>query len=216
MKKYGKFLMLLGLFVMLPITVKAECTDEEMAKWKSLAQNVNVSYDAVEKNGKTNFSITFSNLTRDLEIYDSDNKKMYSTSKKEYVITKTKASKTYRFDIYAKHDYCGRVSLYTIYADIPPYNKYHKDDICLGIENYSLCQKWVLIKYSYDDWKLKVKQYKDSLNIEVEDKPSSEKVESLIEKIVDIYSKIYYIIFPVIIFVGILTIYVYNKKREFF
>lgn len=216
MRKYGKCLMLLILFVLYPKTVNASCSNEEMTKWKSLAQNVTISYDAVEKNGKVSFTITFSNMNKDLEIYDSSSQKMLTSTKNEFTITKNKDNQTYRFDIYTKHEYCGRVSLYTIYADIPAYNQYHNDMICDGVEEYALCKKWALIKYSYSEWKEKVQAYKDSLIPTEEETPIEAQKESLLEKIIDIYSDVYYIVLPIIIVVGMVTIYVYNKKRELF
>lgn len=218
MRDYSKFIFLIILFMLFPTYVNASehgCTNEEKVYWKNLAQNVVASYDAVTTDNKVKFTITFSNLTKDLEIYDLDNKKWYSTTKSEYTITKTNDNKTYRFDIYTKDNFCGRVSSYTLYASIPAYNKYQNDKLCDGIEDYKLCQKWVSVSYSYDVWKEKVQAYKDSL---VEDnKPNGkESTTSILEKIIDIYSDIYYIVLPAIVIVGMISIYIYNKKRELF
>lgn len=216
MKKYSKVLILLILFVLCPRKVSATCSNEEMTLWRQLAQNVTVSYDAVEKDGKVMFSITFANMNKDLEIYDLDNQKFYSSKKSEITITKNKDSHTYRFDLYSKDKYCGRISLYSVYADIPAYNPYHKDEVCKGIEDYALCKKWALIKYSYEDWKDKVISYKESLIPKEEEVKEKKKHIGIIEKIVDIYGDTYYIILPIVILGGIVWIYVYNKKRELF
>jgi hypothetical protein len=218
MREYSKIVMIFAFLMLCPYKVFASehaCTNEEKVYWKNLAQNVTVSYDAVTSGDTVKISITFSNLTKDLEIYDLDNQKWYSTSKSEYTITKSKSNETYRFDIYSKDEMCGRVSSYTLYANIPAYNQYQSDPICSGIEDYTLCQKWLNNQYSYEDWKAKVQAYKDSLVVETED-TVTERATSIAEKIVDIYGKVYYIVLPIIIVGGAVIIYVYNKKRELF
>lgn len=218
MRTYSKVLFLLVLFVLCPIKVlagKYSCTNEEKVYWKNLAKNVAVSYDAVVSGSTVKFTITFSNMTKDLEIYDQDNQKIYSTNKNEYTITKTHDNKTYRFDIYSKDRMCGRVSSYTTYAAIPAYNKYQNDVLCKGIESYKLCQKWVSVEYSYDVWKQKVQSYRDSLKVEREPIGKKEHT-SLLEKIVDIYSNTYYIFLPILAISCMIGIYIYNKRRELF
>ncbi len=218
MGKHSRVLIILALFVLFPKTVSASshsCTNEEKVYWKNLAQNVVVSYDAITDNNKVKFTITFSNLTKDLEIYDLDNQKWYSTTKKEYTINKSKDNKTYRFDIYTKDEFCGRVASYTVYASIPAYNKYQNDKLCKGIEEYKLCQKWASVSYDYDTWKSKVEEYRKSL-IKDDNKEEKNNNYSILEKIVDVYGDIYYIVLPAIVIVGVISIYIYNKKRELF
>lgn len=217
MKKYGKIMVLIAFFVFCPKNVKALlCDNEEKVRWQSLAQNVTYSYDAIEKDGKVTFSVTFSNLVDGLMIMDDKTSKEHPYTKPELTITGLRANTSYRYGVYTTEYRCKYQLLYTIYVNIPPYNPYHKDSLCEGIENYKLCQKWTQITYSYDEWKQKVTKYKESLK---EEKPIEEEEKgelSLIEKIIDIYGKTYYIVLPLIIGIGGIIIYVYNKKRNLF
>ena len=84
-----------------------------------------------------------------------------------------------------------------------------------GIEEYKLCQKWASVSYDYDTWKSKVEEYRKSL-IKDENKEEKKNNYSILEKIVDVYGDIYYIVLPAIVIVGVISIYIYNKKRELF
>lgn len=216
MKKYGKIIVLLAFLVFCPKHVQALlCENEEKVKWQSLAQNVNMSYDAIEKDGKVTFTVTFSNLVENMLIVDEKTGREYPYTKPELTITGLRPNTSYRYGVYTSEFRCSHTLFYTLYANIPPYNPYHNDEICRGIETYKLCQKWTNISYTYDEWKKEVNQYKESLD---ENKPVEEvqRKESLIDKIVDFYARTYYIILPVIIIFGGIVIYVYNKRRDLF
>jgi len=217
-RKYSNFLILL-IIVLFPIKVDAlSCLNSMKVKYQNMARNIAYSYDAKEVKGKTVFTLIFSNVPSSLAINNASKGGWYYRNKNgEIVISNLNANTNYRYDVYAiDKQGCDNISLYSFNIILPYYNKYYTDPLCKGIENYSLCQKWINVVYEYDDWVNKIEKYKKSLIIEEEIVTPEEKRESIIEKIVDFYGKIYYIIFPIIIIAGLLTIYVYNKKRELF
>lgn len=218
MRKYSKYLILLLLFVLFPLKADAVlCENEDKVKWQSLAKNVTVSYDAIEKNGKVTFTVTFSNLSKGLILKDVRVNKDYTYKKSELTLSGLTPGESYRFELYTDAGFCTHEILYTLYAVVPSYNYYHKDAICEGVKEYALCQKWGNINYSYEEWKKKVQAYKDSLIEAEEDNPTiKEKTVNWIEKIVDFYSRVYYIILPILIIGGAIIIFIYNKKRELF
>lgn len=217
MKKYSRMFILLVLFILFPKNVKAiACENEDMVKWQSLAKNLTISYDAVEKNGQVDFAVTFSNMQKGLIVLDTKTGKKYSYTKPEFTISGLKAKASYRYEIYTSEDSCDHTLLFTLYANVPAYNSYYKDAVCEGIETYELCKKWKDVVYDYDEWKAKVIEYKNSLDKKGDDLDDPEKNKTWIEKIIEGYGKIYYILLPIIIVVGSIIIYVYNKKRDLF
>jgi hypothetical protein len=188
-----------------------------MVKWKSLAQNITYSYDAIESNNNVTVKITFSNFVKGLYIKDTkSDKNYYYNNSSELTLSGYKPNNSYRFEIYTNDQYCKFNLLYTLYVVVPWYNQFQHDEICEGIEEYTLCQKWINNQYSYEDWKKKVQAYKDSLIANDEENIQNERETSILEKIIDVYGNIYFIVLPIIIIVGGATIYVYNKKHDLF
>lgn len=218
MMKYSKLIILLVLFVLCPKNVDAlSCTNDEKVKYQDMSKNIAYTYDAKDVKGKSVFTLTFSNVPSSLILRNARTGKKYYPKKNEIVITGLEANLSYRYDTFAIDGQgCENIALYTLNIVLPHFNKYHDDELCNGIENYELCQKWANVNYSYEEWKIKIKEYKDSLIPKEEEPTAKEKRLSLIEKIIDIYADIYYIIFPIIIIICIIWIYVYNKKRELF
>ena len=218
MKKCSKWIILLVLFVLCPKNVDAlSCTNAKKVNYQDMAKNIAYSYDAKDVTGTSVFTLTFSNVPKSLALRNARTGKWYFSKNNEIVITNLKANLSYRYDVFAVDGQgCDNIALYTLNIILPYFNKYYSDPLCSGIEEYELCQKWANIKYSYEDWKIKVKAYKDSLIPKEETLTPEEERMNLIERIVDIYGDIYYIIFPIIIVVGMTWIYLYNKKRELF
>lgn len=218
MKKYSKWIILLVLFVLCPKNVDAlSCTNAEKVKYQDMAKNIAYSYDAKDVKGESVFTLTFSNVPSNLMIRNARTGKWYYSKKNEIVITNLKANLSYRYDVFVKDaEGCDNISMYTFNIVLPHFNKYHTDKLCEGIQNYELCQKWTNIKYSYEEWVENVQAYKNSLLPKEDVLTKEEERMNLIEKIVDIYGDIYYIVFPIIIVIGTISIYLYNKKRELF
>ncbi len=217
MKKYRKLFVILVVFIFCPKNVKALlCENIDKVRYQDLAKNISYSYDAVEKNGNVKFTVTFSNIPKQFAIKNVNRNEWYSYKGSELKISNLESNKNYRFDIYVESDDgCDNISLYTFNINLPYYNKYYTDSLCKGIEQYKLCQKWVNTQYTYEEWKKQVNKYRDSLN-ERNKKEDEKNTKSWIEKIIELYGQTYYIILPLVIIIGGIIIYVYNKKRDLF
>lgn len=217
MKKYKKLLVILVVFIFCPKNVKALlCENIDKVRYKDLAKNISYSYDAVEKNGDVKFTVTFSNIPKEFAIKNVDRNEWYGYKNSELKISNLESNKNYRFDVYVESDDgCDNLVMYTFNINLPYYNKYYTDSLCNGIEQYKLCQKWVNTQYTYEEWKRQVNKYRDSLKQDIQ-KEEEVKNKSWLEKIVEFYGQTYYIILPLVILIGGITIYVYNKKRELF
>lgn len=208
MKKIIFFLILL--ISSMP-TVKAECSDEEIIRLSKVANNITTSYEYEEKT--KSFNITFTNVNKSLVIKDVAHDKYYNESV-EFTIRNFKSG-DYKFSIEASDINCTEDILVTKYVNLPYYNKYYDTDDCKGIKEYSYCSKWVQKEISYNIFKKKITEYKESLNkeqkVEKIEEPLSEKIKKVI---VDIYVNYYYIILPVFITILCIIIYVKDKNDQ--
>lgn len=201
------FLALL-LLVFYPLNVKGECDDSDITRLQKLARNINTSYNYDESKGR--FTITFTNLKSDflLKYYNLD---------EEYVVNgeitfDDLSSGKHVFEIYTKDEECYDDTIATRYISLPYYNSKYNSEECKGIENYSYCSKWVKNPIDNEIWETKVKQYKEKLRIQEENKKKNE--NSLTKKLIEFYKKYYYIILPsVIVVLAIFLIIDYNKNK---
>lgn len=211
---------LLLLFFMIPIHVKASifCTFETKAYLKSLASNINMSYDYVISNDKAIFSITFTNVYKDFILVDKTNNKTYypDTTKdlSEIKIEGYESGKTYTFQIYTTVTDCDDEILITLYANLPYYNSFYDLDVCSGLDSYDLCSRWYNHGLTKEKFIETVEKYKESLKEEKKDDDNSD--DSKLPYILEFYLKYYYIILPIIILGGGYVIYQHNKKDSFF
>ncbi len=217
MKNYGKIVVFIALFLFCPRSIKALlCENVDKVRYQDLAKNISYSYDAIEKNGNVKFTITFSNIPKNFAIKHVALNQWFGYKGNELKIENLEPNKSYRFDIFVEEgEGCDNIVMYTINISLPFYNKYYKDPLCEGIESYKLCQKWVQTDYSYEEWKKQVNKYRDSKE-ETIVKEEEKKNNSWIEKIIEVYGNIYYIVLPLIIGIGGIIIFIYNKKRDLF
>ncbi len=208
MKKI-KFLTLLFLVFLMPKQVKAECSDAEIIRLQKLANNITTSYSYDENSGK--FSITLTNLNKDLEVYDSLNDKSYITNG-EVTITDLYSGK-YSFYIYAKDSSCfdSRIALKSVY--MPFYNSYYGYTKCDDIREYSYCSKWLDANIPDDLWNEKVDKYIEKHTKQAEtNKQNKNNLSGIFKKIGENYGKYYKPILIGIIGLLVLVIYIRDKK----
>ncbi len=218
MQKFSKILMLLVLFVLLPKNVSALlCENAEKVKLQEQAKNISYSYDAIEKNGKVDFTVAFSNGPSDFALKNPKTGKWYYFKNGLITISGLESNTRYRYDVYyIKDTGCESIALFTFNVVLPSFNSYYNDALCEGIEEYALCSKWKNISYTYEEWKQKVILYKESLKPEINEPNTEEEGKKLLEQLIEIYGEIYYILLPGIIVSGIVIIHVYNKKHDLF
>lgn len=218
MKKIIK-LILFTLILILPLKVFGACTVDDKIRYLSLASNITTSYDYIEANDRVTFSITIHNVHKDLVVKDTVNNKSYSSNRNDlnnYTISNLKDGNNYSFSIYAKRGDCSYKLLNTVYVNLPRYNKYYKDPICNGLENYNLCQRWGEIgNINYETFKEKVEEYKKETVIEEEIKDNNKKSLSIIESLGDFWAKYY--LYITIGTIALLTpiIIIVNKKSRY-
>lgn len=202
---------LLIVFLCIPFSVNA-CSSSDKINYSKLASNINYRYTYQENGDNVTFNVTFYNIPENFIIV-GDNEYGYSGS--ELTINNLYSGMN-RFNIETNLNGCGGISLYTKYVDLPYYNPYYNDPLCVGIENYQLCNKFTTknLNISYEEFKKKVTEYKK--NIIVDDELKTKVVtKGFYDKLVDIYTKYYYIFLPVIIILCVSFI-IYRRKRESF
>lgn len=215
MSKYKYVILSILTFILLPNSIKgAVCADSEKVKYQSLAKNISVSYDYTEENTKAKFNVVFSNVPEGFYIKEYNSNKTYERTGSEMVISNLNQGKSFKFEIYTTSLGCDDVALYTHYVNLPYYNPYYNDSLCSGIENYKYCNKWINKRITRDEFEKNVTKYKESLN--KKDEIIEEKPEGLFDIIAKIYLKYYWIILPIIIVTGFISIKRYQRKQDLF
>ena len=102
--------------------------------------------------------------------------------------------------------------LYVFYIVTPGYNPYYRDSICKGIEDYSLCQRWVSINDSYDKWKERVQIYKEKRKQEETEIPTENRKESWFEQFLEFWSEYYAYILGITILISIITMVIIKRR----
>ena len=211
MKKFLLFLLLL----LIPISSKAYyCDYDDYNEFRKKASNVNLMVDYEIILDEARFTITLYNIKEEQYIYDVKNDKTYyydGNDSIEIVVTKPGS---YSFEVYSEDNYCDNNYLNKLFVEIPIYNPFYKDDLCIGIENYKYCQRWFSKKLDYSEFVDSVTQYKESLKVEeiiVEDD-----YKSIFDYMLEFYLKYWFIILPAIIVVCSIFIVILRKKENKF
>lgn len=193
----------------IPITAKADCSNQNLTKYKNLASNIESYYTFNEDTKK--MDVTIYNLSNELEL--KNGREEYSTN--DSPIGKTtiyglSPGETLKLTVYKKNGECESKSLRTIYVNLPNYNQYYNSEICIN-NNHQLCSKWVNTSvYTYDQFVKKVES--ETKNNEEEQTPEEEMKKY---GIADFLLDYYMVILLAIIVIGIPIIYRTNKKRKF-
>ena len=199
-------------------TVNAACGYNEKSRLQALASNVNFSYNYQENGGgidsSVDFSITITNITPELYVVDQTNIKVYNhNSNNDITVNGYSPGSTIQFIVYGNTENCLGTELITNYVTLPSYNRFYKDPICDGLVGYKLCNRWTKADLSYDEFVKKVKQYKEQ--IKVDDNPSHDDENDIIEMVIDFLSKYSFYLFGGIIFVCSFTIFYLRRKDDF-
>lgn len=222
MKKYFKLAVVLFLLVLVPVHVDAvdyldECDYSTKAKLKRMASNINTSYTPVENNNDVTFNVTISNIYSGLVVLDgkTGNEYRYDTNREvphEVTITGLKPDQTYRYEVYTDVENCSEESLNVYYVTLPAYNPYYKDELCKGVENYKLCNRWLKHSLTHEEFVREITKYKKSLN-------QSKKEEVIVEKKLNTmleFLKDYYYIFIGLGILGVIYVIYVRRKRDSF
>lgn len=211
MKKFLLFLLLL----LIPISSKAYyCDYDDYNEFRKKASNVNLMVDYEIILDEARFTITLYNIKEEQYIYDVKNDKTYyydGNDSIEIVVTKPGS---YSFEVYSEDNYCDNNYLNKLFAEIPIYNPFYKDDLCVGIESYKYCQRWFSKKLDYSEFVDSVTQYRESLK--VKDIIVEDDYKSIFDYMLEFYLKYWFIILPAIIVVCSVSIVILRKKENKF
>lgn len=218
-RKY--WLLILLLFVaILPAPIQGIfCSNLDKANQRALATNLNISYQENIRNNSANFDITITNITENLIVRDALNNRDYRyghdrNNPSEITIFGFSDGGSYKFEIYTDLEHCEDDLLHVIYATVPKYNPYYNDELCDGIENYRMCQRWVNFDISYQEFVENVNQYKKSLVIDEEEEPITEVETSIIDYLINFWINYYYYVLGVIIIGCLFVIYRLRNKNK--
>lgn len=223
MKKIIYYIILSILFA-IPISTKAlNCNVKELVKFQQLASNIVSSYDYIEtfnekdKYGSIIFNVKLSNINEKFYVVDgTTNKKNYAINN-ELNIMNVHANSSLTYTVYVKDGECAGSKLLTLYVNLPPYNKYYKDELCKGLENYKICNRWVKVNLTEKEFINTVKKYKEK-PVLIEQPVKKKTFEDIFAAIIDFLDRNKLKIFaPIIIISAGLIIYLlYMKKKDEF
>ncbi|MBQ9072509.1 MAG: hypothetical protein IJY25_05080 [Bacilli bacterium] len=217
MKKYILFL-IIALFTFYDVNALSYggCDYSVISRLKSLVTNVNTTYDYHMENNTPVFDLTITNVTSDMYFVDSITDRTYyysDTNNGEITIYGYNVSSgNLRF--YSNVGECYGVKLGTKYYNFPKYNIYYNNSLCSDIPNFSLCQKWIDVNYSYSEFKKLVLEYKNK-QIDQEEQIQVEYQKGLFDKLIEFYVNYYYIILGLIIIVCGIVIFIKSRNNKF-
>jgi len=214
-----RFLIIFLLTLFIP-NIKVDafyCKYNEISRYKNLASNITTYYDYTEKEDNVTFTITLVNLNKDLYIVDSTTNKKYTYKNNELSITNYSPGQTVKYYVYTTNENCSDELLYTIRVNLPDYNPYYDDIICEGVNNYIYCTKWYKHNLNYEQFVAKVNSYKQSLIKPPEPSiPEEPTGLGLLDIVLEIWIRYYYIILLAIITSCSIIIYNTNKKSDIY
>ena len=229
---------LLLTFLIFPNFVMAECTYENQAKYKSIADNINYNIDYTESEKNVVFSVRFSNVLSSLYIYDSVNEKSYTpNTANEITISNLQANQKYTFEIktsttlkndqqviYVMQDGkwvpgrvladvgadCSNRNVRNLYITLPPYNYRYKDSLCDGLGEETICQKWTSNNLSDQQFADEIKKIKDTKQQQPTDNNQTDNESGWLT----LLRKYYWAVGIVILAVGTLIYTIYRKRKN--
>ena len=151
-------------------------------------------------------------------IVDSTTGRSYyysDTNNGELILSGYSSGQTISYTIYYPDKMCVEAVLGVKYVNLPTYNPYYTNNICDGLTNYSLCQKWVKHGLTEDEFVKKVNEYKESLIIEEEKKETLEDIKGIFDYVLEFFFDYYMYILPTIIVGGIIGIIYLDRKDSF-
>lgn len=217
MKRCLKMLLFVCLLVIVPIHTQAkECDYTTKAKLKRMASNINTSYTPVENGNTMSFTATITNVYPGLKVRNVRTKQWYDhnsgiDTNNMIVVESLVSGISYRFDVYSENVDCGDDALASYYLTLPSYNPYYKDPLCVGIEEYQLCGKWLKHSLTHDEFVKEITKYKESLNQKDIEKKEQKEINPIIQFVKDYY----YIFIGLGVFVIAYVIYIRYKKDSF-
>lgn len=227
MKKLVMFLFIIAGCLFFLTDVKAVgCNLEQRVKFNEVASKIRLTYEGNDITKVDSEGEEYSVSVLDLKIYNvsdqfnyklSDGKNTvdldYSMSVDNVItvrINDVTSIKNYVLDIYPTTFDCYTEKIRSIKITLPKYNYESSSEICSGIEDYYLCQKYITTELDEDIFYQNVQNYRDkrkSSKIEELELESSD--NGIVKKITN-YK---YIILIGILAIGVIISFVVLKKK---
>lgn len=203
-----KKLIFLVLLLIIPITVKADCTSIEVSKLKALASNISVTYNYTETDKTLVFDVILHNISTGLRVKNISSSGYYATKDGNVTIKGISPGTILKVSIESTK--CSDTNIFTKYISTPYFNSYYNDPLCDGNETMKVCQKWINTSgISYNSF---VNSFKTDEPV-VE--PVVETEKTFFEILGDLFTQYYYVIYGVIILVCIFIIIENYRKDRF-
>jgi len=221
MKKIVYFILMIVFSCLLFFNVKAlsygGCEYSEIAKLKSFVSNINITYDYYIEGNTAYFDITINNLIPGIYFVDSvsDKKYTYNDSIDGELIIRGNSQTNGHYKFFSAKQECYGLKLSNKYYNLPSYNIYYNEPLCKQNPNFSLCQKWMKVNFSYSELNQKFQEYNLSKNKINDNNISVFYKKSILDKIIEFYIKYYYIIFISIIVICIIAMTISRRKNRF-
>jgi len=200
--------------------VYADCSSEDIKKYKTQVENVEITYMVREPElgefGMINgiIDLIIQNLPEGFYIYSSYYDSNYYVSDWEdgIIYMYDHLYGNYSFDIYS--EFCPSKKVKSIQFKVPRYNPYSEDELCNDITEGALdvCEPWYDYDLDYDTFVQKVEEYKNKHIPKPEEKPNW--FTQLLNDIM-IFASTYsiYIMSGIVVLVIIITMVIINRKR---
>ncbi|NLV89882.1 MAG: hypothetical protein GX032_00155 [Tenericutes bacterium] len=198
-------------------TLNPMCTLSEKSKLRNASLNFNYVLEKYKNEDEILYKVTILNMIEDIVIDYNNETYTIENNIIEGIIPGTVMS----FKIYSNpNSVCDGFNISSKVINIPYYNVYKDNDLCIGNEEYFLCKENVNTKISEEEFIKKINSYIEEKNNkkEIEEEPTVIKEEKLSNILLDWFLDYYiYISFSIITLgtIGIILL-VAKKKKELY
>ena len=217
-KKLILFILICLLFVTKLVKAENACSAQALNELKTAASNLTINYEEYVGD-KTYLDIKIYNLTPDMYVrgtndnnhynYDLYGNKLLPDGSVTVRQEVANVVVNYTFDIFVYSGPCTGEKLRTLNISVPKYNYNSQLEICDGVEDYYLCQKYTTVDFSNIDVNEQIHKYRNKLNQTTNSSTQKEKSKSSVN-----YK---YVFLFLLIGIGIvLTIIVVKKRKDDF
>ena len=142
--------------------VDSRCTMDTKIDLRETANNFTYSFEKVKNNNVVTYNLELLNVDKNISIENSLNKNIYYENAKILNINPGTQLQLY---IYASgNTYCKGYKIKTVTIQVPYYNKYSENKLCLGHEDYALCDSTSNLSLTEKEFETQMNLYIESLN----------------------------------------------------
>lgn len=217
MKNNKYTIALLSLLMLYPNTIYAACTNDELNHFKEIAKDYKITYEFNKETKK--YAVSFYSPEPNRYEYtihaEGENFSGCEYPSDLEMNCSSVTPNEYLVEIIGQTKECDAV-LKTIDLLLPNYNKYSEDPICLGIEDFVLCQPTYDKEIDYDTFVSRVNTYKKTLSkTEIKDdnnQVNDNKILTYIKN--NLFEIITISAFTIMVIITIVLTIITSKKRR--